>query len=130
MPEWVVAPADVVQDRAVTVDEYIAAADPDRREALRALREVIRDAVPQAREEIRHKMPYYAYHGDLVAFAAQKNHFSVYVMGPRLADHLHELGKLNCGKGCIRFKRLEELPLDVLREIVRETAAENERASS
>ena len=114
----------------MTVDEYIAAADPDRREALRALREVIRDATPQAHEEIRHKMPYYAYHGDLVAFAAQKHHFSVYVMGPRLADHLHELGKLNCGKGCIRFKRLEEIPLDVLREIVRETAAENERAAS
>jgi uncharacterized protein YdhG (YjbR/CyaY superfamily) len=114
----------------VTVDEYIAAADPDRREALRALREVIRDAAPRAREEIRHKMPYYDYHGDLIAFASQKNHFSVYVMGPRLADHLHELGKLDCGKGCIRFKQLEELPLDVLREIVRETAAENESAAS
>ena len=120
----------MVQDCAVTVDGYIAAADPDRREALRALREVIRDAVPQAREEIRHKMPYYVYHGDLVAFASQKDHLSVYVMGPRLADHLHDLGKLNCGKGCIRFKQLEELPLDVLREIVRETAAENERAAS
>src|SRR5262245_50709084 len=35
--------ATLWQDRAVTVDEYIAAADPDRREALRALRDVIRD---------------------------------------------------------------------------------------
>ena len=74
-------------------------------------------------------MPYYVHHGDLVAFAAQKNHFSVYVMGQGLADHRHELGKLDCGKGCIRFKTLEELPLDVLRAIVRETAAENERAA-
>jgi DNA-binding MarR family transcriptional regulator len=70
---------NLVQDCAVTVDEYIAAADPDRREALRALREVIRD-------------------------------------GPAAADHLHELGELNCGKGCIRFKQ-PELPLDVLREL-------------
>ena len=82
----------------MTVDEYIAAADPDRREALQALREVIRDAAPQAREEIRHKMPYYVYHGDLVAFASQKNHFSVYVMGPRMADHLHELGSSTAGR--------------------------------
>jgi uncharacterized protein YdhG (YjbR/CyaY superfamily) len=58
----------------LTVGEYIAAADPDRREALRALRDVIRDAAPHAHEEIRHKMPYYVYHGDLVAFASQKNH--------------------------------------------------------
>ena len=74
-------------------------------------------------------MPYYGYHGDVVAFAAQKNYFSVYVMGQRLTDHRHELGKLDCGKGCIRFKKLEELPLDVLREIVRDTAAANEKAA-
>ena len=115
----------------MTVDEYIAAADPNRRDALRALRDVIRDAAPQAHEEIRHKMPYYVYHGDLVAFASQKNHLSVYVMGDkRLMEHRDALGKLNCGKGCIRFKKLEDLPLDVLREIVRDTAVENERAAS
>ena len=44
---------------------------------LRALREVIRDAPPRAREEIRHKMirhkmPYDVYHGDLIAFASRK----------------------------------------------------------
>ena len=115
----------------MTVDEYIAAADPDRQKVLRALRGVIRDAAPQAHEEIRHKMPYYVYHGDLVAFASQKNHFSVYVMGgKRLTEHRDALAKLNCGKGCIRFKKLEELPLDVLRQIVRDTAAENERSAS
>ena len=115
----------------MTVDEYIAAADPDRRDALRAIRDVIREAAPHAHEEIRHRMPYYVHHGDLVAFAAQKGHFSVYVMGDRrLAEHRDALGKLDCGKGCIRFRKLEELPLGVLREIVRETAAENERAAS
>ena len=117
----------------MTVDEYIAASEPDRQEALRVLRDVIRDAAPQAQEQIRYKMPYYGYHGDLVAFAAQKNYFSVYVMGRRghlLTDHRHQLGKLNCGKGCIRFKKLEQLPLNVLRGIVRDTAAENEKAAS
>src|SRR5262245_58616946 len=105
--------ASLWQDRAVTVDEYIAAADPDRREALRALRDVIRDAAPRAQEEIRHKMPYYLYHGDLVALASHKHHFSVYVMGgQRLTEHRDALGKLDCGKGCIRFKKLDQLPLD------------------
>lgn len=114
----------------MTVDEYIAAADPERREGLRELLEVIRDAAPRAREEIRHEMPYYDYHGDVVAFASHKNYFSVYVMGGRLADHRDALGKLNCGKSCIRFKKLDELPLDVLREIVRDTAAANEATAS
>ena len=115
----------------MTVDEYIAAADPDRREALHALRDVVRAAAPQAREEIRHKMPYYVYHGDVVAFASHKNYLSLYVMrDQRLTDYRHALGKLNCGKSCIRFKRLDELPLDVIREIVRDTAAANEAAAS
>jgi len=114
----------------VTVDEYIAAADPERQEALRALRHVIRDAAPRAREEIRHKMPNHVYEGDLVAFASHKNYYSVYVMGGQLADHRDALGKLNCGKSCIRFKKLAELPLDVLREIVRDTAKANESAAS
>lgn len=121
---------DPWEDWAVTVDEYIAAADPDRREALRALRDAIRDAAPQAREEIRHKMPYYVYQGDLVAFASHKNYYSVYVMRGALADHRDALGKLNCGKSCIRFKKLDELPLDVLREIVRDTATANETAAT
>jgi uncharacterized protein YdhG (YjbR/CyaY superfamily) len=119
----------VWHDSAVTVEEYIGAADSDRRETLRALRDVIRDVAPQAREEIRHKMPYYVHEGDIVAFASHQNYFSVYVMGDRLADHRDALGKLNCGKSCIRFKKLEELPLDVFREIVRDTVAANERAA-
>jgi uncharacterized protein YdhG (YjbR/CyaY superfamily) len=115
----------------VTVDEYITAADPDRRETLHAVRDVIRGAAPQAREEIRHEMPYYAYYGDLVAFAAQKHHFSVYVVGGnQLSGHRDALGKLSCGKGCIRFTKLEQLPLEVLGDIVRTTAAENQRAAS
>jgi len=52
------------------------------------------------------------------------------VMGGQLADHRDALGKLNCGKSCIRFKKLAELPLDVLREIVRDTAKANESAAS
>jgi len=116
--------------RWVTVDQYIAAADPDRREALRTLRAVIRHAAPREREEIRHEMPYYIYQGDLVAFASHKNYYSVYVMGGRLTDHRDALGKLNCGKSCIRFKKLDQLPLDVLREIVRDTVAANETAAN
>ena len=59
-------------DCNATVDEYLAAADPERQETVRALRETIRAAAPKAHEEIRNTMPYYTYHGDLIAFAAQK----------------------------------------------------------
>ena len=67
---------------------------------------------------------------NLFAFPSHKSYYSVYVMGGRVADHRDALGNLNCGKSCIRFKKLDELPLDVLREIVRDTASANESAAS
>ena len=115
----------------VTVDEYIEAAEPERRTTLRALRELVRETVPEVREEVRYGMPYYDHHGELCAFAAQKRYFSFYVIGAGspLTAHRAELGKLDVGKGCIRFRRLEEVPPDTLRAILREAARANEAAA-
>ena len=114
----------------MNVEEYIASADVERRPTLEALRELVREAVPEAEESVQHKMAYYAHHGDLCAFAAQKNYFSFYVMGRGdvVERHRDGLGKLSCGKSCIRFRTLEELPVDTLRTMLRESAYANEVA--
>lgn len=111
-----------------TVDEYIAAADEERRPTLEALRALVREAAPDAQEEIRHGMPYYGLHGDLVAFAAQKRYFSFYVMsgGATVAPYREALGKLDCGKGCIRFRSLDQVPDGVLHDLVLAAARANQ----
>jgi uncharacterized protein YdhG (YjbR/CyaY superfamily) len=115
----------------VTVDDYIASVDVQRRPTLEALRALVRETVPDVTESVQHKMAYYSHHGDLCAFAAQKNYFSFYMMGGGdvVERHRAQLGKLNCGKGCIRFRSLDEAPLETLRTMLRESARANEAAA-
>ena len=68
-------------------------------------------------------MPAYTVRGEpLVGLASQKHYLALYVCpGDVLAEFRARFGKLNCGKGCIRFRKLEDLPLDVTEQMLRET---------
>jgi uncharacterized protein YdhG (YjbR/CyaY superfamily) len=109
-----------MQSKATSVDEYLDEAPKERRAALDALRQIIRKAAPRAEESIQYGMPYYSLSGVGCAFASQKQYMALYV-GQEVADkHRAALGKLNCGKGCIRFKKWEDLPLDTIKVMVKE----------
>ena len=112
-----------------TVQAYVDAQEESRRPTLLALRKLVRETVPDAVESIRYGMPYYNHHGDLCAFAAQKRYFSFYVMsaGEPIAPHRKALGKLDAGKGCIRFGSLDEVPEGLLAEILEAAAEANEK---
>jgi uncharacterized protein YdhG (YjbR/CyaY superfamily) len=59
--------------------------------------------------------------GDLCVLASQKNYLALYVCeGDIVKAHLAQLGKVSCGKGCIRFKRLGDLNLNAVESILRE----------
>jgi len=63
----------------------------------------------------------------VIGVATQKNHFSLYICIARDGKYLAEiyrdrLGKVSCGKSCIRFKKLEDLDLEVVKEICGEAA--------
>lgn len=106
------------------VDLYIAALPEDRRDALRRLRQTIREAAPEATEDLRYGMPHYELNGQLCAFASQKRYMSFYMFtAGELLRPLREQTGLDIGKGCVRFKRLDELPLDLVQDAVRAGAA-------
>ena len=106
------------------VDRYLEALEPERRAALTQLRSLVHDVVPDAVETLKYRMPTYEY-GDhvLCAFASQKRYMSLYVDIELLEKHRQELERLDLGKSCIRFKRIEQLPLDTVRTILIETVA-------
>lgn len=109
-------------ERIEEVDQYLENLDPGRRDALAHVRSLVLETVPDAVESMKYKMPTYGY-GDsmLCAFASQKRYMSLYVE-PRILDrHRADLQHLNLGKSCIRFKQLEQLPLDTVRTILEET---------
>jgi len=130
----------MVTSDAQTPDEYIASLPDDRREAIEAVRKVISDNLPEGfREGMQFGMiGWYVplerfpdtYNGQplgIAALASQKNYMSLYlnsVYGDPTTERWFKeryaaSGKrLDMGKSCVRFRRLEDLPLDVIGETI------------
>ncbi len=120
---------------AKTPEEYIAMINEPRRSEIQKLHEFISKTVPQFKPYIQVGMIGYGnYHykyasgkeGDwaLIALASQKNYISVYVCsvidGKYVAEmYKDKLPKANIGKSCIRFKKVEDIDLAVIAEIIK-----------
>ena len=115
-----------MNDKPKTVDAYLESLSFTRKEALTKVRSVILETIPEAEESMRYGMPTYDAGGDfLAAIASQKQYISLYMNTGVVADHTSDLAHLNVGKSCIRFTKLEKLPLDAVRAMLKETLAQN-----
>jgi uncharacterized protein YdhG (YjbR/CyaY superfamily) len=115
---------EAMQSKAKSVDAYLKELPEERRRVLKALRALVGKSAPNAKESMRYGMPVYDLGEMLCAMAAQKGQYSFYVADTKLLDRFRtRLGKLSVGKSCIRFKTLEQLPLDVLGQLLSEAAA-------
>lgn len=108
-----------------TVDDYIAAFPPEVQEILRRIREVIRQAAPQAGEGIAYRMPAYTLHGPLVYFAAFKNHIGFYPTPAGTEQFAEELAAYPTSKGAIQFPLNRPVPYDLIRRITVYRAEQN-----
>ena len=108
----------------VGVDAYIEGLPPERGEAIAALRAFVHEVVPDVVETISYKLPTFKYKGNVLCWlASQKRHMAFY-MEPELVEaHKAELAPLSLGKSCVRFRKLDALPLDVIRGMLLETVA-------
>jgi len=103
---------------AATISQYLKELPADRQAALGKLRSLINKVAPDAVEGMDYGMPIF---GDLCAFASQKHYMAFYVCDTDVMDSRRaELGKLDCGKCCIRFKRIEDLPLGTIESILKD----------
>jgi len=125
---------------ATTVAEYLASLPDDRRHALSKVRAVIRKSLPKGIVEtmnwgmIAYEIPLSrypdTYNGQplmIAALASQKNHMAVYLSGIYIDEQLRQQfeekyaasgKKLDAGKSCVRFKRIDDLPLDVIGDAI------------
>jgi uncharacterized protein YdhG (YjbR/CyaY superfamily) len=114
--------------KPTTIDEYLAALPADKRAALEALRQIIREAAPQAEECISYQLPAFRYKGMLVGFGATANHCAFYLMsGATVAAHQDELQQYDTSKGTIRFQADKPLPPSLVRKLLQARLAENEQ---
>jgi uncharacterized protein YdhG (YjbR/CyaY superfamily) len=106
------------------VDAYIARLPADRQETLGRLRELVAKSVSNVQETMQYGMPTYTLGEPIVcAFASQKNYISFYMMDTDLVEeHKRELGGADCGKSCIRFRKLNEDLMGTLGTMLRKSA--------
>ncbi|HST58287.1 MAG TPA: DUF1801 domain-containing protein [Longimicrobium sp.] len=132
----------MASSKAATVEEYLAELPEDRREVVAAVRDMVVRNLPDGyRETMAFGMIGYGiplerypntYNGQplsYAAIAAQKNYYALYLMGTYTGEHEQAVRdafagagkKLDMGKSCIRFKKLDDLPLEALGRIIAAT---------
>ena len=133
----------MTSSKAATVSAYLKSLPADRRKIVSAVRDVVLANLPKGYREsinwghISYEVPLErypeSYNGQPLCYAglaAQKNHYALYLMGayanPKvgktLASEFKKRGKkLVMGKSCLRFKALDDLPLDVIADVIAST---------
>jgi uncharacterized protein YdhG (YjbR/CyaY superfamily) len=104
---------------AKNIDEYIAGFPKEIQQKLQAMRQAIREAAPQAEEAMKYAIPTFVLNGNLVHFAAFKNHIGFYPAPQGLIEFQKELSKYEGGKGSVQFPLDEPLPISLVKKIVK-----------
>jgi hypothetical protein len=138
-----------MQSQSITPQQYVASLTEDRKKAVSELRKAIMDNLPTGFEEtisygmIGYVVPFsmypQGYHCNpelplpFLSIASQKNFVALYHMGlyadPQLMEWFineypkHSKRKLDMGKSCIRFKKVDEIPLKLIGELVSKISA-------
>jgi uncharacterized protein YdhG (YjbR/CyaY superfamily) len=108
-----------MKSNAKTIDEYIAESPRIVQVLLKKIRSTIRKAAPKSQEKISYRIPTFFQHGNLVFFAAFKNHNSVYP-APRGAEEFKkELSAYEGGKGTVQFPLDKPIPYGLITRIVK-----------
>lgn len=108
-----------------TIDDYIADFPPEVQEILQKVRAIIRQAAPDAEETISYQMPTFTLHGNLVHFAAFKNHIGFYPTPTGTEKFQKELAAYKGGKGSIKFPLDRPIPYGLIGKIVKFRVKEN-----
>ena len=140
-----------MKSKATTPEQYLSELPEDRKEAMLKLRNVIKGNLPQGFEEVisygmlgyvvPHSIYPSGYHCDpklplpFINLASQKNFIALYHMGIYANKNLeswfvseypkHVKTKLDMGKSCIRFKKMDDIPFDFIGELVAKVSVED-----
>jgi uncharacterized protein YdhG (YjbR/CyaY superfamily) len=108
-----------------SIDEYIATFPAEIQKLLQEMRAVIHAAAPDATEKISYQMPTFFLNGNLVHFAAFKNHIGFYPAPRGIEAFAQELSVYKGAKGSVQFPIDSPLPFDLISRIVKFRVSEN-----
>jgi len=108
-----------------TIDEYISTFPDDIQNILQKIRQTIKEAAPDAEEAISYQIPTFKLNGNLVHFAAFKNHAGFYPAPSGQKAFQKELSVYKRGKGSVQFPLDKPIPLSLIKKIVKYRVKEN-----
>jgi len=101
-----------------TIDEYIKPFPKDVQRLLERMRQTIHRAAPEAEEAISYQIPTFKLNGNLVHFAAFKNHIGFYPTSSGIRAFKKELSKYEGSKGAVQFPLEKPIPYYLVKKIV------------
>ncbi|WP_373520962.1 iron chaperone [Aquiflexum sp.] len=101
-----------------TIDQYIDSFTGDVREILQKIRKVVREDAPEASESINYGIPTFKLAGNLVHFAAYKNHIGFYPAPSGMEEFKKEVATYKTGKGTLQFPLDKPIPYELISKIV------------
>ena len=108
-----------------SIDDYIAGFPKEIQAILEQIRMTIKQAAPEAKEAIKYAMPTFILHGNLVHYAAFKNHIGFYPVPSGIEAFKKELAVYKGAKGSVQFPLDQPMPLDLISKIVKFRVKEN-----
>lgn len=113
-----------MKDDAQAIARYVALVPEARRERALALHGLILSLFPQAAISMEHRMPTYRLGANFIAWASQKRHLALYTCSEaRIAGFRARHPEVSAGKGCLRFRDSQRLPLADLAQVVKNALA-------
>jgi uncharacterized protein YdhG (YjbR/CyaY superfamily) len=113
------------KNNSTNIEEYIATFPKDVQAILEELRQTIKKAAPEAEETINYQIPTFTLYGNLVHFAAYKNHIGFYPTPSAIVAFEKELSPYEGAKGSVKFPIDKPLPLNLVSKIVKFRVKEN-----
>jgi uncharacterized protein YdhG (YjbR/CyaY superfamily) len=111
--------------QAKTIDEYIALFPKNIQDILEKLRRAIKKSAPKAEETINYGIPTFKLYGNLVHFAAFKNHIGFYPTSSGIAAFKKDLSPYKHARGSVQFPIDKAIPFDIVRRMVKFRVEEN-----
>lgn len=111
------------------IDEYIALFPEEIQVILAKIRQIIKENAPEASEKISYQMPTFFLNGNLIHFAAFKNHIGLYPTPTGIDAFKEELSKYKGAKGSVQFPLDQPIPYDLIKRIVLYRVAESPKTA-
>ncbi len=107
------------------IDEYISYFPENIQLILEQIRETIKRTAPEAEETIKYGMPTFTLNGNLVYFAAFKNHIGFYPIPTGIEAFKEQFSQYKTGKGSVQFPLEQPMPLDLIAQVVKFRVEQN-----